>query len=396
MTCRPRRGRHGARRSVSRWRGRARTRARARAEADRKNLSKTSGRSSVGIPGPLSCTSSRPPPVTIRIGVPSGLNLTALPTRLSTARSSDPLCPAMRPPEVASVVMSRPVRRPVRAAASAARSARSIVVDGSSVAPGSPASSTNSRTNSLSSRSSALTSARMRPCSDLSSDSARCSNSMFVRMLVKGVRSSCPASATSCCCCRRDVCSASSMALKLRARRPTSSSLATSIVPASSWVRATCSAALVSRSTGRSARRASSHAIAAAAAANITPSGIVRLRRSFNARSVSPRSRATCTAPFPPSAVVSILYRRPSRRTVWRTDSPPSLASRLSSAPTGSCTLLMAKTGRPSVLRIWTWASKSASAILPMNGRAPRSRCNARSAGRCTTSETARARRSRN
>ncbi len=256
------------------------------------------------MPGPLSWTSRRPPSVMIRIGVPSGLNLAAFPTRLSTARSSDPRHPRMTPPERASVVTGRPVRRRARSAASSANSARSIAVHGSSTPPVSPASSTSSRTSSPSSRNSAFTSPKIRSRSESCNESARWSISMFARTLVSGVRNSWPASATSRCCWRREVCRASSMALKLRARRPTSSSLATSIVPASSWVCATCSAALVSRSTGRSTRRARNHAMAAAAAARITPSGIVRRRRSCNARSVSPRSRATWTAPVPASGAV--------------------------------------------------------------------------------------------
>ena len=58
----------------------------------------------------------------------------------------------------------------------------------------------------------------------------RIRTSMLVRRLVRGVRSSCPASETSCVCWRLDNARAASMALKLRA------SLASSSLPSSSIV----------------------------------------------------------------------------------------------------------------------------------------------------------------
>ena len=74
---------------------------------------------------------------------------------------------------------------------------------------------------------------------------------MLVRKLVSGVRNSWPASEMSWACCWRDAASAASMALNERARRASSSSPFTSMVDSRSWVVATCSAAAVSRSTGR-------------------------------------------------------------------------------------------------------------------------------------------------
>ena len=84
----------------------------------------------------------------------------------------------------------------------------------------------------------------------------RWSTSMFVRRLVSGVRSSCEASATSCRCAFSDRSSASSIVLKLSARRESSSRPFASIRLSRSCVSVTCSVARVSRRTGASAARA--------------------------------------------------------------------------------------------------------------------------------------------
>ena len=78
---------------------------------------------------------------------------------------------------------------------------------------------------------------------------------MLVRRLVSGVRSSWPASEISWACCWRDAARAASMALNDRASRASSSSPLSSMVDSRSWVAATCSAAAVSRSTGRMVAR---------------------------------------------------------------------------------------------------------------------------------------------
>ncbi|GAA3096020.1 hypothetical protein GCM10020254_46570 [Streptomyces goshikiensis] len=86
--------------------------------------------------------------------------------------------------------------------------------------------------------------------------SLRASSSMLVRREVSGVRSSCPASAISCACLSWEEASAAVIALKDRERRAISSSPSTGIRTVRSSVRAMCSTASVSSSTGRSPVRA--------------------------------------------------------------------------------------------------------------------------------------------
>ena len=88
---------------------------------------------------------------------------------------------------------------------------------------------------------------------------------MFVRRLVTGVRSSCEASATSWRCACTDASSAfierssaSSIALKLLARRPSSSSPTDLMRPLRSCVSATCSVAWLRRLSGSTAAPATS------------------------------------------------------------------------------------------------------------------------------------------
>ena len=89
------------------------------------------------------------------------------------------------------------------------------------------------------------------------------SSSRFVRSEVSGVRSSCPASATSRRCRSMDDDSAASIALKLLVRRAISSPPVTGIGRRSP-VRATRSVAEISRSTGRSPARAIATPVSAA------------------------------------------------------------------------------------------------------------------------------------
>ena len=81
--------------------------------------------------------------------------------------------------------------------------------------------------------------------------SARASTSMFVRRLVKGVRSSCEASATKRRWLRAESSSAASIVLKLPARRPSSSVPSSAMRRERSRVAVTSSVASVSRRTGR-------------------------------------------------------------------------------------------------------------------------------------------------
>ena len=109
---------------------------------------------------------------------------------------------------------------------------------------------------------------------------------MFVRRLVTGVRSSCEASATSWRWACTDASSAlierssaSSIALKLLARRPISSSLVGSIRPLRSWVGRRARSASVSRLSGSTAAPATSRPSSAASAMPPTSSS-TRIRRS--------------------------------------------------------------------------------------------------------------------
>ena len=101
------------------------------------------------------------------------------------------------------------------------------------------------------------------------------STSMFVRRLVSGVLSSCDASATSCRCARVDFSSAPSIALKLAARRPSSSRPPESMRCERSPVSVTFSAVAVRRRTGASAARETASPSAAAIA---IPPPAIRIR----------------------------------------------------------------------------------------------------------------------
>jgi hypothetical protein len=127
---------------------------------------------------------------------------------------------------------------------------------------------------------------------------------MFVRKLVSGVRSSCPASAARRRCARCDSSSASSIALKLPASRPTSSLPVVSIRRDRSRVSATSSTAEVSRRTGRSAARAT---MKPRTAATSTPTSAVTSNASpmsLTTALVSVSGRATWSAMFRLNRVV--------------------------------------------------------------------------------------------
>lgn len=176
---------------------------------------------------------------------------------------------------------------------------------------------TRSPTRRVSSSSCATTSASSARRSGSGIASWRARTSRLVRRLVRGVRSSWLASATSRRCASRDVSSAESISLKLLASRASSSRPRTSIDAPRSWVRATCSAAPARRSTGRSAARAISSPISAAS--STPPAEInVRSRRSDErVSSTSVSGRATCSAT--PLSTIAVATRR------WR---PPTCASR--------------------------------------------------------------------
>jgi hypothetical protein len=108
---------------------------------------------------------------------------------------------------------------------------------------------------------------------------------MLVRRLVSGVRSSWPASATSCRCRSRDAASADVIRLNDRLSRAISSAPCAGIRVPRSSVRAMCSTASVSSSTGRSDARA---IIRPAPADTSTPNAATAI--SISARSLSGRS----------------------------------------------------------------------------------------------------------
>ncbi len=142
------------------------------------------------------------------------------------------------------------------------RAAREFATSGSS-----RASSTRSPTRVESSSTWAVTSSKI-SCRELSAIpprlSACASSSRLVRRLVSGVRSSCPASATSRRCRSRERCRARSMSLNDAARLASSSSPVIGIGFSSS-VRAMCSAAALSWRTGSSADLATASPISPAA-----------------------------------------------------------------------------------------------------------------------------------
>ena len=271
-----------------------------RASRDRWNLSNTSSLSSSGIPGPSSETvSSITASDTGRIRTvtvpPAGLHLAALSHTLSTARS----IPAESPYEyqgVNSTSNSTSCRR--RRTRSSARSTASDTATGSnSTSPeSSRASSTRSPTNWLSSEICPMTSSSREFLSASGIDGApgrlaAMSSSTLVRRLVRGVLSSCPASATRRACRSRLSPRATSIWLKLLVRRAISSSPATGMGRRSS-VRAMRSTALVRRATGASPVRPTAVPATAASAIPAAPTRVSTIARRLRAALVGPRSCA--------------------------------------------------------------------------------------------------------
>ena len=160
------------------------------------------------------------------------------------------------------------------------------------------ASSTTSPTSAVSSSSSARMSARSAARSSSGSRSASSIVWMFARRLAIGVRSSWLASATRWRCASTERSSASSVALKLRASRASSSSPVAAIRSTGSGLPAISSVRRVKRWIGASAARATSAPRPAARAmpAAATIASTTRMSRSEWSTSVS--GRATCSAPL--------------------------------------------------------------------------------------------------
>ena len=164
------------------------------------------------------------------------------------------------------------------------------------------ASSTMSATSAVSSSSSATMSARSDSSSAAGSRSACSSVWMFARRLAIGVRSSWLASATSWRCASTERSSESSVVLKLRARRPSSSFEVTSIRCEGSGSPAISSVRRVKRSIGASAVRATTAASAAPSATPAAPTSSSTSSTRSSWRSTSSSGRATWIAPRLPSA----------------------------------------------------------------------------------------------
>ena len=151
----------------------------------------------------------------ISTGRAIGQNLSALSTKLLSARSSCPRRTATTKESFATTVTARPVRRLARKATSVATSPRSTA-DGSSTSRWSLASAESSLESEVSSSTSARMSRNIasRVCA---SSVLRSSSSVLARNEVSGVRSSWLASCTSCFCCSPLRRKALSMVLKLSA-----------------------------------------------------------------------------------------------------------------------------------------------------------------------------------
>ena len=160
------------------------------------------------MPGPSSSTVTTPPCRATRTVPPVGLHFTALSSRLVSARSIAPDSPSRNHGSTLASIVDRRWRgdgpgRPRCRATSCSSTVPTICSIGSS-----RASSTRSPTRVVSSsiwaRTSASSSVR---ASSGRSVPAWVSRSMLVRSEVSGVRSSCPASATSCRCRSREAAS---------------------------------------------------------------------------------------------------------------------------------------------------------------------------------------------
>ena len=179
------------------------------------------------------------------------------------------------------------------------------------------ASSTTSPTSAVSSSSSAMMSARRLARSSSGRRSASCSTWMLARRLEIGVRSSWLASATRWRWASADCSSASSVALKLRASRASSSCPSTSRRCERSGLAVSASVWRVKRETGASAARATTraeHGRHARCRRRRPRAGSSSSWRSERSTSVS--GRATCTAPRAPRPTVSMRRWTPCTRRV--------------------------------------------------------------------------------
>ena len=143
-----------------------------------------------------------------------------------------------------------------------------------------------------------------------SSSGWRRRTSTFVRRLVRGVRSSWPASCASRCCCSRDRRRASSIIAKLCARRPVSSDPPEGTSTSRRPLSAIASVAAVRRVTGRVTRDAIHQPTSAASIVIEAPMTAKRTRRLARTCRTSSSSRLSWTAP-PPAPRPSGSDRRP-------------------------------------------------------------------------------------
>ena len=168
---------------------------------------------------------------------------------------------------------------------------------------------------------------------------------MLVRRLVTGVRSSCEASATSwrCACTEAssaliECSSASSIALKLLARRPSSSSPEGLMRPLRSWVSATCSVACVRRLSGCTAAPATSRPSSAGERDAADDEQREDQAQAASRLSTSVSGWANCTARPLPSGSARTRRWMPSTSASRKNGLPPCAASARVRASTGSDT----------------------------------------------------------
>ena len=202
--------------------------------------------------------------------------------------------------------------------------------------PAPRASSTTSATSAVRLSSSSMMSARRPSLSSGDSRSACSSVWMFARSVAIGVRSSCEASATRWRCACTDRSSASSVALKLRARRASSSRPCTSSRCEGSGSAVSASVRRVKRDTGASAARATSIPRIAATAIPPTPTAISTTSSRSSERSTSVSGRATWTAPPSASVVANMRRWTPSTVVSLKNGGPPFRASFRVALSTGS------------------------------------------------------------
>ena len=326
------------------------------------------------MPGPWSRTVTSPALTETSTGFPGGLHLTALSSRLPTARATRAREPLTRHASALRANCVAGAWRRARCTASCTSSSRRRSSGGSTARSPGRARSTRSPTRIVRSSSWPRTEARTWARSPGSMPRARSSSSTLARIEVSGVRSSCEASATSWRWASREASSAPSIALNDAARRPGSSSPSGSMRWCSSPVAVTCSVVAVRRPSGRAAARetATPKPEARPTPPSVTPNRIQRRRPSVSSTSVSGLAicsvepsgpRAASTRACTPRTVSS---RRASGRLPEATSRTAAVVGSDAPEAEGMTSPLESVTctnpGEPPRLVAGSWASKTSSA----------------------------------